>query len=98
MFDSRFCVDKGIVELEDRGVHGGALIMKRRYWPRNVPGDDTDQHFEGKEVGAVDCLEMNTDDGKALKIHCTKEPYYVMKLMALWMSLKILEGANTKRD
>ena len=54
VFDSGFCVAKGFVELEDRGVYGGAMIKKRQYWPRNVPGDDIDKHFEGKEVGAVD--------------------------------------------
>ena len=54
LFDSGLCVSKGVVELEARGVYGGALIKKRQYWPRNVPGDDIDKHFEGKEVGAVD--------------------------------------------
>ena len=28
MFDSEFCVAKGIVGLEARGVYGGALIKK----------------------------------------------------------------------
>ena len=60
VFDSRFCVANGIVELEARGMYGGALIKKRQYFPNNVPGDDIDNHFEGKEVGAVHCLEMRT--------------------------------------
>ena len=74
-------------------MYGGALIKKRRYWP-----NDFDKHFEGKEVGAVDCLEMKTDEGKSSKINCMKETDYVMKLMASWMTLKYLEDANTKRD
>ena len=41
---------------------------------------------------------MNKDEGKAFKIHCMKEPDYVMKLMASCMTLKYLEDANTKRD
>ena len=49
-------------------------------------------------MGAVDCLEMNTDEGKYLKIHRMKETYCVMKLMVSWMKLKYLEGANTKRE
>ena len=64
VFDSGFCVAKGIVGLEDRGVYGGVLIKKRRYWPRNVPESDIGKHFEGKYVGSVDCLEMNADGTK----------------------------------
>ena len=45
VFDSVFFVAKGIVELEDRGVYGVALIKKRRYWPRNVPGNEIDKNF-----------------------------------------------------
>ena len=45
VFDSEFCVAKGIVELE---ASGGALIKKRWYWLRNVPDDDIDKYFEGK--------------------------------------------------
>ena len=50
------------------------LINKRRYWPMNVPGDDIDKHFEGKEVGEVDCLDTKTDEWKAFNISCMKEP------------------------
>ena len=42
-----------MVELEARGVYGGELIKKQRYWPNHVPVNDIDRHFEGKEVGAV---------------------------------------------
>ena len=48
-------------------------------------------------MGAVDCLDTKTDEGRAFKIHYMKEPGYVMKLMAPWMTLKILEGTNIKR-
>ena len=64
VFDSGVCVAKGIFELEARGVYWGVLTKKRRYWPNNVPSDDIDKHFEGKEVGVVDFLEMNTNEGK----------------------------------
>ena len=62
-------VAKEIVELEARGVYGGVLIKQRQYWPNNIPGNDIDKHFEGKEVGSVDCLEMKTYAGKSFKIH-----------------------------
>lgn len=34
MLDSGFCVLSGTVELAKRGLHGGALIKKRRCWPK----------------------------------------------------------------
>ena len=74
VFDSGFCVAKGVVELEARGVYGWALIKKQQYWPNNVPGDDIDNNFEGKEVGVIYYLEMKTYEGKAFKIHCIEEP------------------------
>ena len=43
-------------------------------------------------------MEVKTDEGFFFKIHCMKEPDYVMKLVELWMRLNDLEGANTKRD
>ena len=61
VFYSGFCVAKGLVELEDRGVYGGALINKRQCWPRNIPGNDIEKHLEEKRMGAVDCLEIKTD-------------------------------------
>ena len=48
-------------------------------------------------MGAANCLDTKTDEGKTFKIHSMKEPYYVMKLMSSWMTLNNLEGANTKR-
>ena len=90
MFYSGFCVSKGILEFESRFMYVGALIKKRQYWPNNVSGDEIDKHSEGKEVGAVDCLDMKTDERKSFNIHCTKEPDYVMKLMASWMTLNDL--------
>jgi hypothetical protein len=38
--DSAFCVLEGLVALRERGVHAFAVIKKRRYWPRHVPGDE----------------------------------------------------------
>ena len=53
VLDSLFCVAKGITELEAKGVHVASLVNNRRYWPKWVPGDLIDNHFEYKEVGDV---------------------------------------------
>ena len=49
VLDSGFCVAKGIVALEVKCVFAGALIKKRRYWPKGVPGDLIDEHFENMD-------------------------------------------------
>ena len=68
VLDSGFCVAKGIVALEAKGVFAGALIKKRRYWPKGVPGDLIDEHFENMEVGDVDMVMAATKEGKPFKI------------------------------
>jgi hypothetical protein len=98
VLDSGFCVAKGIVALEAKGVYAGALIKKRRYWPKSVPGGAIDAHFAGKEVGDVDMLEAKTEEGKPFRIFCFKEPDYVMKIMATWMTLDELEDHPTRRE
>ena len=60
ILDSGFCVLSGIVELAKRGLHSGALIKKRRYWPKWILGEEIKAHF-AKEVGSVDCWNGNLD-------------------------------------
>ena len=86
ILDSGFCVLEGLIELRKMGVFAGALIKKRRYWPKHVPGDQIDEHFEGKEVGSVDSLKGKLD-GMHYDIFCMKEPDYVMKIMSTYGGL-----------
>ena len=58
------------------GVYTAALIKKRKYWPKGVPGYAIDQYFSVKDVTYVDMLEAITEEGtegKAFKIVCFKE-------------------------
>ncbi len=48
MGDSGFCVTAGVKSLQEKGVYGQFLIKKRRYCPKNVPGDLIDAHMAGK--------------------------------------------------
>ena len=48
VLDSGSCVAKFITELEAKVVYAADLIKKRRYWPKVVPGDIIDTHFEYK--------------------------------------------------
>ena len=51
------CVRNGIVALVKKGVYAGALIKKRRYWPKSVPRDLINRKFSYKEVRDLDMLE-----------------------------------------
>ena len=49
----------------------------------------------------MDMLEAITEEGtegKAFNIFCFKDPEYVMKIMATWMTLEELDGADTRRE
>ena len=81
------CVTKCITDLESKGMHTGALIKKRCYFPKGVHGDLIDAHFEDKEAGDVGMLESRTQDNKLLRILCMKYPYYVMNIMTSWVAL-----------
>lgn len=93
ILDSGFCVLKAIIELKKKGVYASALIKKRRQWPRDVPGDDINCHFDGKEVGHTDQLP-GISDGTPFDI--MKEPNYVMMLMSKYGSL--IEPPDAKAD
>jgi len=91
ILDSGFCVMKGIVELYKRGVYAGALIKKRRFWPKHVPGDVIDEHMNGKEIGATASLTGQLD-GVAYNIFAMKEPDYTSKIMASYGNLHSDDG------
>ena len=94
-------MSKGITGLLESGVYAAALIKKRKYWPKGVPGDAIDKYFADKDFTHVDMLEAITEEvpeGKAFKIFCFKEPEYVMKIMATCMTLEELDGADTRQE
>ena len=98
VLDSAFCVTKGITYLKARGFYVSALINKRHYCPKGVPGDLIGNHFEDKYVSDVGMKEVITEDNKLSEIFRMKEPDYVMKIMVIWITLDGLEGARTRRD
>ena len=98
VLDSVFCVTKVIADIEAKGFYAAALIKKRRYWPKGVPGDLLDTHFEDKEFGDVGIIEARNEDNKLFKVFFMKDPDYVMKIMVSWRTLDELEGETTRRD
>lgn len=83
VLDSGFCVLKGVIELKKRGVFAAALIKKRRYWPKYVPGEEIKAHFMNRGVGDVDCWHGKLDEVQ-FHLHCMREPDYIMSLMSTY--------------
>ena len=67
-------------------MYASALVKKRRYWPKNVDGEDAKRHMEHKEVG-VTCRRPGVIDGEAFDLFCLKEPDYCMLMMSTYGSL-----------
>ena len=44
-------------------------------------------HFQDKEVGDVVIIEERTQDNKLFWLFCMKYPDYVMRIMAIWITL-----------
>ena len=53
VLDSGFCVLKAIVDLQKVGVYSAALIKKRKYWPKGVPGEAMQSHFDKEGYKSV---------------------------------------------
>ena len=98
LYRTFFCVVKGITELKAKCVHASDLIKKRHEWPKGVPGDLIDIHFEDKTFGGVGIIEVITDDNKLFKTFFMKYPGRVMKIMASWMTLDELDNPRIRRD
>lgn len=96
VMDSGFCVAVGLREMFKKGVYGHALIKMKRYWPRDVPGDDIDALMSNNSVGEVDGVTFNTND-VVWHVFCLKEPEYVMKIMTTYGTLQEMGDGETKR-
>ena len=77
-----FCVSVGIIAMHNFGVYGQSLIKKRRYWPKNVPGEAISSYFANKELGSAKTFRQ-VFDGKPLLVHCHKDDRYVTKTMSI---------------
>ena len=86
---------QAIVELKNRGVFAPALIKKRRYWLKHVPGEQIIQHFTDKAVGSADAIKGELD-GVPFYIYGMKEPDYTMMLMSMYGTLQTM-GFPKKR-
>ena len=95
--DSGFCVFEGIAAQHQMGVYGDALIKKRRYWPKHVPGSEIDAAMSDAEIGTVRTLQGKVL-GQDVYIHCMKEEEYVTKIMSTHGSHQLVLDHTTTRS
>jgi hypothetical protein len=79
--DSGFCVAAGVTALHEKGVYGQFLIKKRRYWPKNVPGELIDAHMAGKALGETETYVQELD-GHRFLVHCCRDADWTTKIMS----------------
>ena len=89
VLESGFCVLQGLIELKKRGSFAHALIKKRRYWPKHIPGDDIIAHFADKEIGDADAISGILEE-VPFYIVGMKEPDYIMQIMTTYGTMKQL--------
>ena len=93
ILDSGFCVLSALVALRKAGVYASAVIKKRRFWPKLIPGKAIDEKMAGAEVGETASLHGELDNVK-YDVFCMKEPAYTMKLMSTYGGLTIAEDQH----
>ena len=84
------------MELKKKVVYADALIKKRRYWLKHVPGDDIIAHFAEEKVGETDAIHGELD-GIPFYLYGMKEPDYVMQIMATYGRLE-RKGTREKNE
>ena len=91
ILDSGFCVLKAIIELKKMGVFASAMIKKRRYWPKNIAGEEIKEYMSTKAVGTCERLP-GIHEGQQFDVYALKEPDYVLMMMSTYGSLIIKDG------
>lgn len=89
ILDSGFCVLRGIIELYKKGVFASAMIKKRRYWPKDVPGGEIIRTFENFPIGYRARRPGTTSDNVNFDIFAMKERDYVCMFMSTYGALNV---------
>jgi hypothetical protein len=78
-----FCVLKAIYDLQKVGVYSCALIKKRKYWQKGIPGEVMQLFFDVDGVDVGDCHAIQgVMEWTTYNLWGMKEPDYVMQMMA----------------
>ena len=96
ILDSGFCVLKALIELRKVGVFGSAVIKKRRYWPKDIPGEEIREHFADKNIGDHDTLP-GCLDGIKFHIYAMKDAGFVSMWMSTYGTQTRVDGHQARR-
>jgi Transposase IS4 len=92
ILDSGFCVLQALIELRKVGVFASAVIKKRRYWPKHVPGAAMDAYMkEHHQYGECNSLKGSLD-GHNYNLFCMRDVKYNMKIMSTYGQLVVEPG------
>ena len=91
IMDSRFATLSGLLNLLAHGVYATIAIKKKRYWPREVPGDEMEQRMEHARLGACFAQRglITTSEGTTphtFHLVALKDMDFVAKYMTTWGS------------
>jgi hypothetical protein len=89
ILDSGFCVLRGLIELFKKGVFGSALIKKRRFWPKDVPGEAIIEYFGDKPIGYTARRPGTSYDNVNFDIFALKEKEYTCMIMSTYGALNV---------
>jgi len=85
ILDSAFCVIEGLVDLALNGVYAAAVVKKRKYWPRHVPGDAIIAYMKDKPVGELH-VAQGTVGGVQINFNCVRHNRYTFILASTYGS------------
>ena len=63
------------------GVYAAAVIKKRRYWPKYVPGEEINEIMKECKIGENKVMPDKLNNEK-FNYFMMKEPAFVMKIMS----------------
>jgi Transposase IS4 len=96
ILDSGFCVLQGLIELRKLGVFASAVIKKRKYWPKHVPGASIDSYMKANhQYGQCNSLR-GTLDGVSYDLFAMRDVEFSMKLMSTYGQLAARPEAPLK--
>jgi Transposase IS4 len=98
ILDSGLCVLQGLIELKKIGAFASAVIKKRRYWPKYVPGEATNAYMNTTypdKIGQCDSLHGMLDN-VPYDLFVMRDGDYNMKLMSTYGQLLPKENAKDK--
>ena len=73
-------------------MYSSALIKKRRYWPKEVPGKTMDERIVDKPIGATDTISGKLEEVE-YNLFMIRDKDFTIKLMPVSRKLDVQSDA-----